>query len=95
QIFIDNLPPCATEDAVKKLAKEQGGEVVSMRMMMTKEEKPQCAGLVLVRFQSRDAAARALERIPEVKMEDKTLEARPSSNSNTLFVGNLNKTWTK
>lgn len=39
-----------------------------MRMMMTKEEKPQCAGLVLVRFQSRDAAARALERIPETKV---------------------------
>lgn len=36
--------------------------------MMTKEEKPQCAGLVLVRFQTRDDAVRALERIPETKV---------------------------
>lgn len=39
QIFIDNLPPSATEEAVKKLAEEQGGDVrqtttKSMRSML-------------------------------------------------------------
>ncbi|CAM9663080.1 unnamed protein product, partial [Ectocarpus fasciculatus] len=95
EIFIDNLPPSATEETVKKVAEEQGGEVVSMRVMMTKDEEPKCAGLALVRFQHRDHAARALERLPETKMESNKLEARPSSNANTLFIGNLNKTWTK
>ncbi|CAN0052207.1 unnamed protein product, partial [Ectocarpus sp. 12 AP-2014] len=95
EIFIDNLPPSATEETVKKVAEEQGGEVVSLRVMMTKDEEPKCAGLALVRFQNRDHAARALERLPETKMESNKLEARPSSNANTLFIGNLNKTWTK
>lgn len=43
-------------------------QVVSMRVMMTKDKEPKCAGLALVRFQNRDHAARALERLPETKV---------------------------
>ncbi|CAM9694148.1 unnamed protein product, partial [Ectocarpus sp. 6 AP-2014] len=95
EIFIDNLPPSATEETVKKVAEEQGGEVVSMRVMMTKDEEPKCAGLALVRFQNRDHAARALERLPEIKMDQQLLTARPSGNPNTLFIGGLNRAWKK
>lgn len=40
-------------------------QVLSVRVMMTKDEEPKCSGLALVRFKERDFAAKALQAIPE------------------------------
>ncbi|CAN0054591.1 unnamed protein product, partial [Discosporangium mesarthrocarpum] len=95
EIFVDNLPPEATEEQVKAICEEKGGTVGIIRVMLNKEGK--CRGLAVVRFMERESAIKAMEAIPGTKMGDpeKELGVRKSDNSNTLFIGNLNKTWTK
>ncbi|CAM9851752.1 unnamed protein product, partial [Choristocarpus tenellus] len=69
--------------------------LANLRVLLNKEGK--CRGLALVRFMEKEYATKALESIPGIKMgnPEKTLSVRKSDNSNTLFIGNLNKIWTK
>ena len=45
-------------------------QVMAMRVLMTKDDEPKCAGLALVRFKEREGAARALENLPEHKARE-------------------------
>ncbi|CAM9108751.1 unnamed protein product, partial [Sphacelaria rigidula] len=96
EIFIEGIPETATDDDVKAVAEEFGPvSVGAMRVMRTADDPPKCKGLALIRYLDRDVAKKAVEEMSSKKIDEKELSARPSSNNNTLFIGNLNKTWGK
>ncbi|XP_031482665.1 uncharacterized protein LOC116252498 isoform X1 [Nymphaea colorata] len=93
EIFVGGLDKDATEDDLKKVF-SQVGEVTEVRLMMnplTKKNK----GFAFLRFATVEQAKRAVEELKNPVVNGKQCGVSPSQDSDTLFVGNICKTWTK
>lgn len=91
EVFVGGLDKNASDDDVKK-AFEVVGEVVEVRIT----RHPQTGknkGYAFVRFATVEQAKRATTELERTKIGDKECEVVPSEDSDTLYVGNICKTW--
>ncbi|XP_042483658.1 nucleolin-like [Macadamia integrifolia] len=93
EIFVGGLDKDATEDDLRKVFSEVG-EVTEVRLMMnplTKKNK----GFAFLRFATVEQAKRAVTELKNPVVHGKQCGVTPSQDSDTLFLGNICKTWTK
>ncbi|WOL07622.1 nucleolin [Canna indica] len=93
EVFVGGLDKDATEDDLKKVF-NQVGEITEVRLMMnpvTKKNK----GFAFLRFATVEQAKRAVSDLKNPMVRGKQCGVAPSQDSDTLFVGNICKSWTK
>ncbi|XP_042493003.1 heterogeneous nuclear ribonucleoprotein Q-like [Macadamia integrifolia] len=93
EIFVGGLDKDATEDDLRKVFNEVG-EVTEVRLMMnslTKKNK----GFAFLRFATVEQAKRAVTELKNPVVHGKQCGVTPSQDSDSLFLGNICKTWTK
>ncbi|CAD5175471.1 unnamed protein product [Musa acuminata subsp. malaccensis] len=93
EIFVGGLDKDATEDDLKKVFTKVG-VITEIRLMMnpiTKKNK----GFAFLRFATVEQARRAVSELKSPVVRGKQCGVAPSQDSDTLFVGNICKSWTK
>ncbi|KAJ0968271.1 hypothetical protein J5N97_025188 [Dioscorea zingiberensis] len=93
EVFVGGLDKDATEDDLKKVFSTVG-EILEVRLMMnplTKKNK----GFAFLRFATVEQAKRAVLELKNPVVNGKQCGVAPSKDSDTLFLGNISKTWTK
>ncbi|KAG6492970.1 heterogeneous nuclear ribonucleoprotein Q-like [Zingiber officinale] len=93
EIFVGGLDKDANEDDLKKVF-SQVGEITEVRLMMnpvTMKNK----GFAFLRFATMEQAKRAVSELKSPVVRGKQCGVAPSQDSDTLFVGNICKSWTK
>ncbi|KAF6158877.1 hypothetical protein GIB67_012294 [Kingdonia uniflora] len=92
EVFVGGLDKDATEDDLKKVFSAVG-EVTEVRLMMnpiTKKNK----GFAFLRFATVEQAKRAVNELSNPLVNGKQCGVTPSQDSDTLFVGNICRSWT-
>nr|DAD22001.1 TPA_asm: hypothetical protein HUJ06_023464 [Nelumbo nucifera] len=93
EVFVGGLDRDATEEDLRKVF-SQVGEVTEVRLMknpVTQKNK----GFAFLRFATVEQARRAVNELKHPMVNGKQCGVSPSQDSDTLFVGNICKTWTK
>ncbi|CAM8991937.1 unnamed protein product [Rhodiola kirilowii] len=93
EVFVGGLDKDATEDDLKKVFSVVG-EITEVRLMknpLTKRNK----GFAFLRFATVEQAKRAVVELKNPVVNGKRCGVSPSQDSDTLFLGNICKTWTK
>uniref|UniRef100_A0ACD5UDV6 Uncharacterized protein n=3 Tax=Avena sativa TaxID=4498 RepID=A0ACD5UDV6_AVESA len=93
EVFVGGLDKDATESDLRKVFSEVG-EITEVRLMMnpvTKKNK----GFAFLRYATVEQAKRAVSDLKNPLVRGKQCGVAPSHDSDTLFVGNICKTWTK
>ncbi|XP_057979712.1 heterogeneous nuclear ribonucleoprotein Q isoform X2 [Malania oleifera] len=93
EVFVGGLDKDATEDDLKKVFSEVG-EVTEVRLMMNPQTKKN-KGFAFLRFATVEQAKRAVTELKNPVVNGKQCGVTPSQDSDTLFLGNICKTWTK
>ncbi|KAK9058256.1 hypothetical protein SSX86_023096 [Deinandra increscens subsp. villosa] len=93
EIFVGGLDKDATEDDLKKVFSAVG-EVSEVRLMMNAQTKKN-KGFAFLRFATVEQAKRACVELKSPVVHGKQCGVTPSQDSDTLFLGNICKTWTK
>lgn len=93
EVFVGGLDKDATEEDLKKVFSEVG-EVVEIRLMMNPQTKKN-KGFAFLRFATVEQAKRACIELKNPVVHGKPCGVTPSQDSDTLFLGNICKTWTK
>uniref|UniRef100_A0A0C9S532 TSA: Wollemia nobilis Ref_Wollemi_Transcript_13398_3140 transcribed RNA sequence n=1 Tax=Wollemia nobilis TaxID=56998 RepID=A0A0C9S532_9CONI len=93
EIFVGGLDKDATEDDLKKVF-NAAGEIVEVRLMMNPQTHKN-KGFAFIRYASVDQAKRACADLKNPQVKGKICGVSPSQDNDTLFVGNVCKTWTK
>ncbi|KAK8711132.1 hypothetical protein V6N13_146428 [Hibiscus sabdariffa] len=83
----------ATEDDIRKVF-SQVGEVVEVRLMMNPQTKKN-KGFAFLLFATIEQAKRAFRELKNPVINGKQCGVTPSQDSDTLFLGNICRTWTK
>eukprot|EP00250_Pteridium_aquilinum_P019867 c24612_g1_i1 orf=585-3026(-) len=92
EVFVGGLDKEATVEEVKKTF-EVVGEVEEVRLM-THPQSGKNRGYAFVRFATVDQAIRAATELDRTKIRDRECAVVPSEDNDTLFVGNICKSWT-
>ncbi|KAK6945769.1 RNA recognition motif domain [Dillenia turbinata] len=93
EVFVGGLDRDATEEDLKKVF-SQVGEIVEVRLTknpITQKNK----GFAFLRFVTVGQARRAINELKHPMINGKHCGVAPVQDSDTLFVGNICKTWTK
>lgn len=93
EVFVGGLDRDTNEDDLKEVF-SQVGEVTEVRLLMnplTQKNK----GFAFIRFATVDQSRRALIELKRPVINGKQCGVAPSQDSDTLFVGNICKSWTK
>ncbi|URD89723.1 RNA recognition motif containing protein [Musa troglodytarum] len=93
EVFVGGLDKDANEDDLRKVF-SQVGEITEIRLMMnpiTKKNK----GFAFLRFATVEQAKRAVSELKNPVVRGKQCGVAPSQDSDTLFVGNICKSWTR
>ncbi|CAA7406744.1 unnamed protein product [Spirodela intermedia] len=93
EVFVGGLDKDASEEDLKKVFSEVG-QVVEVRLMknpLTKKNK----GFAFLRFATVEQAKRAVAELKNPVVNGKQCGVSPSQDNDTLFLGNICKTWTK
>ncbi|VFQ69982.1 unnamed protein product [Cuscuta campestris] len=93
EIFIGGLDKGATEDDLRKVF-SQVGEITEVRLMMNSQTKKN-KGFAFLQFATVEQAKRACTELKNPLVNGKECGVTPSQDSDTLFLGNICKTWTK
>ncbi|KAK1304411.1 hypothetical protein QJS10_CPB11g00231 [Acorus calamus] len=93
EVFVGGLDKDATEDDLRKVFSEVG-EVTEVRLMMNPQTKKN-KGFAFLRFATVEQAKRAVSQLKSPVVNGKQCGVSPSQDSDTLFLGNICKTWTK
>ncbi|KAL3516811.1 hypothetical protein ACH5RR_023713 [Cinchona calisaya] len=93
EIFVGGLDKDATEGDLRKVFSEVG-EVTEVRLMMNPHTKKN-KGFAFLRFATVEQARRACSQLKNPVVHGKQCGVIPSQDSDTLFLGNICKTWTK
>lgn len=93
EVFVGGLDKDATEDDLRK-AFSSVGEVTEVRLMMNPQTKKN-KGFAFLRFATVEQARRAVTELKNPVVKGKQCGVTPSQDSDTLFLGNICKTWTK
>lgn len=93
EIFVGGLDKDATEDDLKKVFSAVG-EIKEVRLMMNPQTKKN-KGFAFLRFATVEEAKRAVVELKNPVVNGKQCGVSPSQDNDTLFLGNINKAWTK
>ncbi|PWA83196.1 nucleolin [Artemisia annua] len=93
EIFVGGLDKDATEEDLRKIFSAVG-EVAEVRLMMNAQTKKN-KGFAFLRFATVEQAKRACVELKNPVVNGKQCGVSPSQDSDTLFLGNICKTWTK
>ncbi|PIA31041.1 hypothetical protein AQUCO_05300104v1 [Aquilegia coerulea] len=93
EVFVGGLDKDASEDDLKKVFSAVG-EIVEVRLMMNPQTKKN-KGFAFLRFATVEQAKRAVKEMRNPVVHGKKCGVTPSQDSDTLFLGNICKTWTK
>ncbi|XP_057510193.1 uncharacterized protein LOC130792670 isoform X1 [Actinidia eriantha] len=93
EVFVGGLDKDATEDDLRKVFSGVG-EVTEVRLMMNNQTKKN-KGFAFLRFATIEQAKRACAELKNPVVNGKQCGVTPSQDSDTLFLGNICKTWTK
>ncbi|XP_021641036.2 heterogeneous nuclear ribonucleoprotein Q isoform X2 [Hevea brasiliensis] len=93
EVFVGGLDKDATEDDLQKVF-SRVGEVTEVRLMMNPQTKKN-KGFAFLRFATVEQAKRAVTELKNPVINGKQCGVTPSQDSDTLFLGNICKTWTK
>ncbi|KAF8379180.1 hypothetical protein HHK36_028609 [Tetracentron sinense] len=93
EVFVGGLDKDATEDDLKKVFSEVG-EVTEVRLMINPQTKKN-KGFAFLRFATVEQAKRAVTELKNPVVNGKQCGVSPSQDSDTLFLGNICKTWKK
>ncbi|KAM0052358.1 putative RNA recognition motif domain, nucleotide-binding alpha-beta plait domain superfamily [Helianthus debilis subsp. tardiflorus] len=93
EIFVGGLDKDATEDDLRKVFSAVG-EISEVRLMMHPQTKKN-KGFAFLRFATVEQAKRACVELKNPVVNGKQCGVTPSQDSDTLFLGNICKTWTK
>ncbi|GAB4861998.1 hypothetical protein Ancab_037252 [Ancistrocladus abbreviatus] len=93
EVFVGGLDKDATEEDLKKVFSAVG-EIVEVRLMMNPQTKKN-KGFAFLRFATIEQAKRAVTELKNPVVNGKQCGVTPSQDSDTLFLGNICKTWTK
>ncbi|XP_010524445.1 PREDICTED: nucleolin [Tarenaya hassleriana] len=92
EIFVGGLDKDASEEDLKKVF-GQVGEVMEVRLMKNSQTKKN-KGFAFLRFASVEQAKRAVTELKNPMINGKQCGVTASQDSDTLFLGNISKTWT-
>ncbi|KAG8391488.1 hypothetical protein BUALT_Bualt01G0192900 [Buddleja alternifolia] len=93
EIFVGGLDKDATESDLRKVFSEVG-EITEVRLMMNPQTKKN-KGFAFLRFATVEQAKRACAQLKNPVVHGKQCGVTPSQDSDTLFLGNICRTWTK
>lgn len=93
EVFVGGLDKDATEGDLREVFGEVG-EVTEVRLMMNPQTKKN-KGFAFLRFATVEQAKRAVAELKHPVINGKQCGVTPSQDSDTLFLGNICKTWTK
>ncbi|KAK6162699.1 hypothetical protein DH2020_002540 [Rehmannia glutinosa] len=93
EIFVGGLDKDATESDLRKVFSEVG-EVTEVRLLMNPQTKKN-KGFAFLRFATVEQAKRACAQLKNPVVHGKQCGVSPSQDSDTLFLGNICRTWTK
>ncbi|XP_068649685.1 uncharacterized protein [Aristolochia californica] len=93
EIFVGGLDKDVTDEDLKKVFGAIG-EVTEVRLMMNPQTKKN-KGFAFLRFATVKQAKRAVTELKNPVINGKQCGVSPSQDSDTLFLGNICKTWTK
>ncbi|KAF3445610.1 hypothetical protein FNV43_RR10786 [Rhamnella rubrinervis] len=93
EVFVGGLDKDATEDDLRK-AFTAVGEVTEVRLMMNPQTKKN-KGFAFLRFATVEQAKRAVTELKNPVINGKQCGVTPSQDSDTLFLGNISKAWTR
>ncbi|KAK3433922.1 hypothetical protein EUGRSUZ_D01204 [Eucalyptus grandis] len=93
EVFVGGLDKDATEDDLRKVFSAVG-EVTEVRLMMNPQTRKN-KGFAFLRFATVEQARRAVTDLRNPVIKGKQCGVTPSQDSDTLFLGNICKTWTK
>ncbi|ONK64637.1 uncharacterized protein A4U43_C07F28240 [Asparagus officinalis] len=93
EVFVGGLDKDATEDDLRKVF-SAAGEITEVRLMMNPHTKKN-KGFAFLRFATVEQAKRAASELKAPVVNGKQCGVSPSQDSDTIFVGNICKTWTK
>ncbi|KAL2460937.1 RNA-binding (RRM/RBD/RNP motif) family protein [Abeliophyllum distichum] len=93
EIFVGGLDKDATEDDLRKVFSEVGN-VTDVRLMMNPQTKKN-KGFAFLRFATVEQAKRAFTELKNPLVRGKQCGVTPIQDSDTLFLGNICRTWTK
>ncbi|CAK9133482.1 unnamed protein product [Ilex paraguariensis] len=93
EVFVGGLDKEATEEDLRKVF-SQVGEVTEVRLMMNPQTKKN-KGFAFLRFATVEQAKRACNELKNPVVNGKQCGVTPSQDSDTLFLGNICRTWTK
>ncbi|XP_021756424.1 heterogeneous nuclear ribonucleoprotein Q-like isoform X1 [Chenopodium quinoa] len=93
EVFVGGLDKDATEEDLKEVFSVVG-EVTEVRLMMNPQTKKN-KGFAFLRFATVEQAKRAVLELKNPVVNGKQCGVTPSQDSDTLFLGNICKTWTK
>ncbi|XP_011621097.1 uncharacterized protein LOC18427986 isoform X7 [Amborella trichopoda] len=90
EIFIGGMPRSVTEKIIKEVF-SAFGEIAEIRLMKDKSGIPK--GFCFVRYTTKQAALRAQKEKDQTLLLGKRIGVAPSSDQDSLFLGNLRKEW--
>ncbi|XP_009783095.1 heterogeneous nuclear ribonucleoprotein Q-like isoform X1 [Nicotiana sylvestris] len=93
EIFVGGLDKDATDDDLRKVFSKVG-EVIEVRLMMNSQTKKN-KGFAFLRFATVEQAKRAWTELKNPVVNGKQCGVSPSQDNDTLFLGNVCKSWSK
>lgn len=93
EVFVGGLDKDAADEDLRKVFSEVG-EVVEIRLMMNPQTQKN-KGFAFIRYATVDQAKRAVTELKNPQVKGKLCGVSPSQDNDTLFLGNICKTWTK
>ncbi|CAN1764175.1 Heterogeneous nuclear ribonucleoprotein Q [Linum perenne] len=93
EVFVGGLDKDATEADLRKVF-GRVGEVTEVRLMKNPQTKKN-KGFAFLRFATVEQAKQAIVELKNPVINGKQCGVSPSQDSDTLFLGNICKTWTK
>ncbi|XP_068634148.1 uncharacterized protein [Aristolochia californica] len=93
EVFVGGLDKDVTDEDLEKVFSVVG-EIVEVRLMMNPQTKKN-KGFAFLRFATVEQAKRAVSELKNPVINGKQCGVSPSQDSDTLFLGNICKTWTK
>ncbi|XP_027353303.1 uncharacterized RNA-binding protein C660.15-like isoform X2 [Abrus precatorius] len=93
EVFIGGLDKDATEHDLRKVFSKVG-EVTEVRLMINPQTKRN-KGFAFLRFETVEQAKRAVAELKNPVINGKQCGVSPSQDSDTLYLGNICKTWKK
>lgn len=93
EIFVGGLDKEADEEDLKKVFGAMG-EIKEIRMSKNPTSQKN-RGFAFIRYETIEEAKRALTELKNAQVKDKRCGVSPSQDNNTLYMGNICKTWTK